>query len=321
MISEMNMPFAFALRERMVCIVSMLFLVVNSVWSQISSQNVERHFIVNARAAALADAIVADATDISTMYWNPASLSFLNERTVVLNYSLERIHGRDNIMNENIAISLLQGEALGLGVGATYSHVGHIETGSPFGGYAFNQGSFDLAMALKLSRFFSLGLLSTIRKGKSGSQDVTAFSSSIGLMYFPSPEIIYGLSYQGIGDRIEYSLDATGLQTNPIKAKLSHSLQVGVTTRFNALADRPTLVLTSVSQKIFDINGIIYKAGVEAWPINFLALRIGYWVGTQTVAARYGGGLRFGEWQLDYAVSTTELEPQFHQVSISYLFY
>ena len=300
---------------------SLLCLTINNrMFSQISSENVERHFIANARAAALGDGIVADATDVTCMYWNPSSLSFLRERSIVLNYSLERIRGRDNLMNENIVISLLHEKEWTVGLGATYSHVGHIESGSSLAGYSFNQGSLDLALATALSRFFSIGILSTIRRGQVGSRNSTVGSFALGMMYYPSPEISYGLSYQGIGDRIDYSFDPLRFQTSPIKTRLSQSLQVGVTTRFNALADRPTVVLAGVSQKIFGIDGFIYKAGIEGWPSNFLALRIGYWVGTETVAARYGGGLRLGPWQLDYAISTTELEPQFHQASLSYSF-
>jgi hypothetical protein len=266
----------------------------------------------------LADAIVADAAGVSNMYWNPSSLSFLQERSIVLNYSLERTRGRDNIMNENVAVSLLQEKELAVGIGATYSHVGHLENASPLSGYSFNQGSLDLAIATALSHFFSIGIVSTLRHGWAGPQNVTVVSSAVGMMYFPSPEIIYGLSYQGIGDGIEYLFDSSEFQTNPVRAKLSHGLQVGVTTRFNALAERPTVILAGVSEKIFGNSGFIYKAGIEAWPTNFLALRIGYWVGTQTVAARYGGGLRLGQWQVDYRISTTELEPRFHQISLSY---
>jgi hypothetical protein len=315
--------FTSVLSKRAIWVASLLCLVMNSTCSQISSQNVERHFITNARAAALADAIAAEATDVTCMYWNPASLSFLQERSVVLNYSLERIHGRDNVMNENIALSLIDEKEFAVGLGATYSHVGHIEAGSPLSGYNFNQGSFDLALAMAPSRFFSIGILSTIRHGRAGSQSTTVVSAVLGMMNYPSPELSYGLVYQGLGDGIEYSFDPSGFQTNPIKMRLPHSLQLGITMRFNGfntLDVRPTVVVSVATQKMFGTEGFILKGGVEVWPISFLALRIGYWAGTQTVAAKYGCGVRLEQWRLDYGVSPTELEPIFHQVSLSYCF-
>jgi hypothetical protein len=315
--------FTSVLSERAIWVASLLCLVVNSTCSQISSENVEKHFITNARAAALADAIAADAADVTCMYWNPASLSFLQERSVVLNYSLERIRGRDNVMNENVVFSLIDERGFEVGLGATHSHVGYIEAGSPLSGYDFNQGSFDLGLALALSRFSSIGIVSTIRHGRAGSQSTTVGSAVMGLMYYPSPELSYGLVYQGLGNGIEYSFDPSGFQTNPIKMRLLNSLQMGVTARFNGfntLEVRPTVVISVATQKIWGTEGIIYKGGVEVWPISFLALRIGYWSGTQTVAAKYGAGVRLGQWQLDYGVSPTELEPVFHQVSLAFSF-
>ena len=289
-------------------------------WSQISSENSDRHFITNARAAAMADAIVSDATDISSMYWNPASIVFLQERSVVVNYSLERIRGRDDMMNENVAVALMNRDDLAFGIGATYSHVGHVGNDSPISGYSFNQGSLDLAAAMALSRFFSAGIISTVRYGRVPSRSATTLSAGLGLMYYPSSVISYALSFQGVGDGMEYSFDSSEERTILTRGSLTQSMQVGITSRFGGEEGRPTIVLTAADQKIFGKNGFIYKGGVEAWVARFLALRLGYWVGPESIAARYGGGIRAGQWRLDYGVSTTELEPRFHQVSVSYCF-
>ena len=289
-------------------------------WSQISSENADRHFIANARAAALADAIVSDATDISSMYWNPSSMVFLQEHSVVINYSLERIRGRDNIMNENVAVVLMNKNDLAFGFGATYSHVGHVESNSPISGYGFSQGSLDLAAATALSRSLSVGIISTVRYGRVASGGAAVLSAAVGLMYYPSPAISYALSFQGAGDGMEYSFDSTEERTILTRGSLTQSLQVGITSRFGVDDGRPTIVLTAADQKIFGKAGFIYKGGVEAWVVRFLALRVGYWVGPESIAARYGGGIRVGQWRLDYGVSTTELEPRFHQISVSYCF-
>jgi hypothetical protein len=289
-------------------------------YAQISSENVDRHFVVSARAAALADAIVSDASDVASMYWNPSLLSFLHERSVVATFSLERIRSRDNIMNENVAVPLIHEGGWGLGVGVTYSHIGHIEAGSPLFGYKFSQAGIDLSVARTIAAPLSLGIGITTRYGWSGSRNASVVSSVIGVCYQPAPEITYGVSYQGIGSGIEYNFDPMTAQTTPDRETLSQSLQLGVTMKLKALEDRPVLLATVTNQKIFGSRGIIYKGGLEVWPVQFLACRIGYWVGQETVAARFGGALRIGMWQVDYAASTTELEPQFHQLALSYCF-
>ena len=293
---------------------------VESTYSQISSEGVERHFIVSARAASLADAIVADPSDANSMYWNPSLLSFLRERSLITNYSLERIRSRDAIMNEGLVVPIILEPGWVLGLGALYSHVGHIQEGGPLSGYDYRQGSSDIALSLAVARALSVGCIATIRLGRAGSKAITAMSSAFGMTYQPSPEMSYGLSFQGFGNSIEYLLDTATSGTNPGLARLPQSLQLGVTLQFDALKDRPTIAISVADQKVFGVKGHIYKGGLEVWPVRFLALRLGYWVGSQTVAARYGSGIRLGQWQVDYGVSTTELEPMYHQISLSYCF-
>ncbi|HCV43899.1 MAG TPA: hypothetical protein DGH68_10485 [Bacteroidetes bacterium] len=289
--------------------------------AQISSQNADRHFITNARAAGMADAIVSDATDVSGLYWNPAVLSFLREGSLIFSYSLEKLgEGEDNIMNENLVAPVIDDQGWGLGIGATYSHVGSVSPGSPLSGYKYQQVGVDIGLATAITKFFSVGVTTRGKYGRVDSQSMGAMSTTFGICYFPTPGLSYGISYQGFGDGIEYTVDTLSAQTNIARFELPHSLQFGLTARWKALNEKPIVVLNVSSQKVLGINGAVYKGGVEYWPMDFLALRAGYWAGTDTRSARFGCGLRFDDWQLDYALSTTKREPRFHQFSLSYCF-
>jgi hypothetical protein len=268
----------------------------------------------------MADAMAGDASEVSGIYWNPSLLSFLRERSVIANYSLERIRGRDNIMNENVVFPLALNSRWSMGLGLTYSHVGRIDIAGPLSGYSYRQGSLDIAASVRISAPFSVGALTTIRYGRVESRKITTVSSVVGISYQPSPGIGYGLSYHGIGHRINYAFDTLTGSTSADKDVLVRSLEVGVTLRLNPNDEPPLVVASAGGQKNFGTDDVIYKGGIEVWPVDFLATRIGYWAGTQTVAGRYGGGLRIGPWRIDYGVSTTELEPVFHQLSLSFCF-
>ncbi len=297
-----------------VCISAFLFA---GARAQITSENADRHFIAGARAASLADSYVAEAYDVTSMYTNPATLPALLRSSVVVNYSLERILGTDNIMNENAAVPIPLRAGLSLGVGATFSHVGHVRESSPLSGFKYSQYGLDVGVGWFVTRFISVGSEVTARYGKAGTQGLTSVCGTVGAYYSPSPEIAYGVSLQGLGDGLEYSLDSQRSETTVSRENLDRSVQIGVSWRFRDNREEPILTLVMANQKILRKSGLVYKGGIEFAPVSFLALRAGYWVGQETLAPKFGGSVRVAPLQLDYAVSPSKLEPVFHQFSLS----
>ena len=287
--------------------------------AQITSMNSDRHNIIGARAAALADSYVAEQSDVGAMYWNPATLTFSRRMSVVLNYAVERIYGSDNTMTENVVAPVPLERGWGLGLGLTFSHLGRLTTvGSPIAGMSFHQFGFEVGLAKKLARAFSIGILVDTRYGKGSSTALGTVSSSVGAFYSPSPGVSYGVAFQGLGWGIEYNV--VGGETVPSRIVLERSFQMGLSLAIPTQLDRQVVVLTLSNQKIIGVNGLVYKGGIEIIPMSFLILRTGYWVGPETSAGKLGGGIRVGKFQLDYAESLNELEPRFHQISVSFMF-
>jgi hypothetical protein len=281
--------------------------------------NSDKHYIIGARAAALADSYVADQSDVGAMYWNPASLAFIPRMSIVLNYALESVYGNDNTMTENVAVPISLESDWRLGLGFTFSHVGRQGTiGSPISGTNFRQYAFGAGLAKKLSPAFSFGVLVDTRYGKGSSIALGTIASSIGAFYSPFPGLSYGAVFQGVGWGIEYNV--VGGSTIPSRIKLDRSFQMGLSLSIPSRPDKEIVMLTLSNQKILGVDGIVYKGGIEIIAMRFLVLRAGYWVGPETATAKFGGGVRVGRFRIDYAASLSELEPRFHQVSFVYMF-
>ena len=282
--------------------------------AQISTQNSEKHSIIGARAGALGDALVADYLDATSMYWNPATLVRTRRQALNANFAVEANEFRDLLFTENLTLPLPVAMNWGLGVGLTMTHVGEIVTDS-LKGLKFSILKIDLAGARGFGNFFSIGAGLAMRYAQGGGRQITAFSGTLGLFYIPNPVMSYGVSYQGLGEEVNFSVDNN--TTILGQAPMQQSLQLGVAVRVRH-GDYSRFTLTVVSQKILKQTGILYKAGVEVLPTSFLALRLGYWAGSNSAAARYGVGLILGDFVVDYALAPSKLEPRYHQVSLSY---
>lgn len=284
--------------------------------AQVTSMNSDRHFIAGARAFSLADAYVAESYDVVSMYTNPAALTRLLRKSVVLNYSLERILSTDNIMNENVSVPISLGRDVSLGIGATLSHVGHIRDASPLKGFSYSQYGVDMGIGWSISTFLSIGADVNVRYGQSDVTKLSSIHCTVGALYSPSPEISYGVSVQGLGNGLAF--DTVAGSTMIIRPNLDKSLQVGISWRFRGNEEEPIMTVVLTNQKIFGVKGLVYKGGIEYVPVRVIALRLGYWVGVETLVPKFGAGLRLSRLQIDYAASLSELEPVSHQFSLSF---
>jgi long-subunit fatty acid transport protein len=271
---------------------------------------------IGARAAALGDAYTADTQDASSLYWNPATLVFLQEPSVVFNHREDQ---ESNAMNEDVAIPLLMGDD-GIALGASVSHLGYWKDSPQGPAFRFIQYDLDMAYARVIIPHLSLGLSIDGTYGKTETSRLWVASASFGLLYSPSPGLSYGIAYQGVGWKVGYSFDSTSTALH--KENQIQSLQMGVTLRFPHSPSKPSLfTLTAVNEKNFRDHALGYKAGLEIFPIRFVGLRIGYHVNKTKAAARYGVGLRLDWLQLDYAISPSRQDDRFHQVSLSIAFW
>jgi hypothetical protein len=318
--AEFNIKHPMKLKQRIrKCLGLMLLLSVFSTTVAVSQTPVSYTtptIGIGARAAALGDAYTADTQDASSLYWNPATLVFLQKPSVVVNH---REDWETKAMDEDVAIPVLMGDD-GIALGASVSHLGYVQDSPQGSAFRFLQYSFDVAYARAITHQLGLGLTIGGSYGKTETSGLWAASASFGLLYSPSPGLTYGIAYQSVGWMIGYSFDSTSTALH--RENEIQSLQMGVTLRFPHSPSKPSLfTLTAVNEKNFRDHALGYKAGLELFPIRFVGLRIGYHVNKTRAAARYGVGLRLDWLQLDYAISPSRQDDRFHQLSLSIAFW
>jgi hypothetical protein len=290
-------------------------LAVSAAMAQIASDNSDTHAIIGARAGGLGDSYVADEVEPMVMYWNPAALVKTGHQLLSLNTALEINEFNDKLLTENVTLPLRAARGWGFGLGVTLTHDASITDTSPLTGLDVSLFKFDAAIARSIDEALSFGGDLSVRYGKGGGSSATAFSGTFGLYYSPDPIFSYGVSLQGVGEGIDFTAEDGRTVIN--KGTMLKSLQSGLTVR-SFYRDMRVITLTMTVQKVFTHADLIYKGGIEVLPVPFLSLRIGYWVGPDSRAARYGGGLVLGDFVIDYAVAPSKFEPRFHQLSISY---
>jgi hypothetical protein len=305
------MSFKPNIRENTLLIFLLSVFPINVVMSQTLTSYTTPTLGIGARAAALADAYTADTHDVSSIYWNPAAVVFLQESSVLLNHRDDQVY---NTLNEDVVTPFRRGNN-GIAFGASVSHLGYWKDSPQGPAFRFIQYDLNMDYARAFGPHLSLGVSINGGYGKTQSSHLWVTSASFGLLYSPYSGISYGIAYKGVGWRIRYSFDSTS--TTLLRENQVRTLQMGVTMKFPRSPFKPPLLtLTAVNEKNFRENGVGYKAGIEIFPVQFLGLRIGYHVNNTSAAARYGAGLRLNGLQLDYAISPSHQDERFQEVSL-----
>jgi hypothetical protein len=270
-----------------------------------------RPALVGARAAGMGDAYAADAYDVTSMYWNPASMVYVQNHSTIFSHILDQ---NINAMNDNVAfpLALRKGEAIGIGL--TVNHVGKLGNASSVD-FRVIQYGYDIAFAKEVIPTLSFGIGIGVRYGQSSLSNLWGISSSFGAFYSPSQEITYGVTLSGVGSGILFVSDR--VTTSLSSENLPRTLQAAVAMRFPHSVDQTFLTISVANEKVFGVDGIRYRGGIEAYPVRFLALRWGYTYQKDFFsAARYGLGIRFRKFQLDYAIAPSRLTDRAYQFSL-----
>jgi len=279
--------------------------------SQTTVKNIDRAAPVGARAAALGDSYIAEATDAGDLFGNPATLAFLIEWSVFMSHSIER---KDEMMSENLALAFPSGGVAGFGLGVSVAHTGYIKD-SPRASTKMRvlQYLFDIGYAQKISNSLGVGANLGLRFVESGEFRLRELTPALGFFYTPSPEISYGLIYSDQGSPLEFTYDSSSATWKT--EDLQQTLQIGLTLRLHLWRKNPTLTMALANQKDFHVHGITYKGGVEFQPIGLLAFRAAYFVAPDVIYPKYGVGLNIGQLRIDYAISPSRLSDRFHEMT------
>ena len=264
------------------------------------------------RNAALAEASSADPSDVTSMFWNPGILSFLKDQSIVATHSVD-LRTRTN--SEHVAGSFMVYRGLTLAASGSVSHGGKLE---PENGPVVDLKGYgaDVAGSYALMPTLSLGGLFGIRNTDFGGTTVNYAWAHVGVFYYPSPGISYGMAYRMTrGHTYWYANLQSGVIREP---DLLQNLEIGATMMYPSLAERPVVILALTTEKSFPgVSLFSTKGGLEVLPTRFLALRIGFKVGTLERVARYGIGLQFERFELDFAAGPSRAENRFSGVSLT----
>lgn len=279
--------------------------------SQTTVRNIDRVAPVGARAAALGDSYIAEATDAGDLFGNPATLAFLAEWSMFVSHSMER---KDEMMSENLALAFPSGGVAGFGLGVSVAHTGYFKD-SPRASVKMKvlQYLFDIGYAQKISNSLGVGANLGLRFAESGEFRLTELTPTLGFFYAPSPEISYGIVYSDQGSLLEFTYDSSSATWKT--EDLHQTLQIGITLRLHLWRKDPTLTMALANEKVFHVHGITYKGGVEFQPIALLAFRAAYFVAPDVIYPRFGVGLSFGRFRIDYAISPSRLSDRFHEMT------
>lgn len=268
-----------------------------------------------ARNAAMADALISESNDISAMYLNPASLIFVKERSFFFN------HGqlRNNLgMSENIAVPLLNISPVTLSLGLESYHLGYLKENSAFPEQHIFELGYNLTAATNIiAPTFSVGATLGFQYGKTDYSKVWSTFYSIGINYSPSADINYGLALSGLGDDIRY-MQADSLLYAEKKIP-NKKLVLGASMKYPSSSSlrRTTFVLALANEKIFGKDGLLYKAGIEIRPWQFISFRLGYVFGPDVSEPRFGTGINLKPLILEYVFYAGPNPTMLQQFSLS----
>ncbi len=265
-----------------------------------------------ARAEGLGGAFLAEPYDIMALYWNPGAIAYLPRPEIALNHVMDVTSG---VISEDLAVGIRVTHKDLIALGVSVDQRGYVPKQANEN-FRFMQYGYDIAYAREVIPTLSLGGRVGLHYGVAGSSNLWAAAASFGLCYFPSQEVSYGASINGLGSGIRYDFDGYVMQLTRVNAP--RSLQVGAMVRFPPESREPVLTLAIANEKVFGVSGLRYKGGLELQPYPFLALRIGYQYANQLgiSAPKYGMGFHLSRFHIDYSISPGTREDQTYNLSL-----
>jgi hypothetical protein len=273
-----------------------------------------RPFGVSPRGFALADAYSADWDDVTSMYGNPGSLGSLRARSVVVTHYAE---WATRTASELLAVPISVDDDLTLAVAGVLGHNGRL-LGLDGTEFAFSYSGGDVAGAYRIMPTLALGMLVGAREYVFGDNRMMAGWLHVGVLYNPTPGVTYGITYRARGSAVR----VIGGQSATLEreSQWPADLEIGAAMTYPARSGSPIVSFSLSTEKNFPaIQRFNTKGGLEVYPVQYVALRIGYKVGSSNNVARYGAGIRLGRFHMDAGIAPSSAEDRAHTFSLSYV--
>lgn len=295
--------------------------------STATAENIQQFLINSAkpgvRSTALGNASIADYTELSSIYINPAVLSFVeNMKRLEFNSYQD---WDNNLMLQNFTVPFLAGNEhritlqtgiLHKGWGSPKPSLSELTTDPSFILYRF-----DIAYAYSFGSAFSMGVLNSTSIAQKAQLNQTTNVISFGMLYAPSKSISYGVAFRGLGRQVGYEITEND-ETKLITTTNTESLEVGATLTYPVDTDRTYFSLSIANEKRFADPGNWYKFGFELKlkvipELPQLMVRNGMIMQPEfdIYAPTFGLGMNFDKYSVSFSISPgTQLDDRFHQL-------
>ena len=266
---------------------------------------------IGARAIGMGEAYVAQADDVSSLYWNPAGLALMQERQA--SFSYDQMYQDLKFQNGSIGIPLDNGA---IGGSLSYLSYGDIQGFAPDGTPTGNQTAYSGVATLGaawLGNQWSAG--ANIKGVQEKLADETATAAAFDLggnVIYPKPVLggtmRFGAVVQNLGSDIKFEQQSDPL---PMDWKLGVAAVQMLDKKLNVSLD-----YTSPKGDDSYVSG-----GFEYWLVPFVALRAGY-VNSKNEGngMRAGIGLRIKGVSFDYAYAGQGELGMSHRYELSFRF-
>lgn len=269
---------------------------------------------VSPRAAGMGEAFLPVADDAAAIYYNPGSLSLLEERQVFLAH----VDWPADIRCEFAAVGLPSPQFGGVvGISFTILHMDDMEVTTPFypNGTGQTFTARDVAFGLSYSRFltdkFSFGATLKYIDLYVHSFEAKGWAADVGTYYDTGFESF----------RIAMSITNFGPDLKFITEKFPLPINFTLGFAIDPLNRGPHKVTTAFSGSHPSDNQERYNLGFEYWFKDMLSLRAGYKFNYDDEDISFGGGLKtvLGSLaaQIDYAYVPYEYIEQSHRFSLT----
>ena len=248
---------------------------------------------IGARAVGMGEALTALANDSSSLYWNPAGLSLMDQKEATFMHSslTEGIH------YEHLAFAA-PGDSYAFGANFSYLGYGDIAGYDNAGAAAGNVDAYSYIANAGLSHLFtsslSLGVSGGLVRQKLADNAANTFAVNTGALYkLPldlwSGTYRLGLAVQNIGPGLKFISERDPL---PRRIKLGAAAE--------GVRKWPMNLTTDIT--LPNDNDLYVSFGSEYWFREMIALRLGY-AGSNDEGrgVRVGFGLKYAGLLFDYA--------------------
>ncbi|MEW6557898.1 MAG: PorV/PorQ family protein [Elusimicrobiota bacterium] len=259
----------------------------------------------NGKSAGLAEACVSLSGDSAFLQYNPASLSFINQKELNLTY-------QKGSMDDNFgsAFFSLPSNSISFSAGVNYWTLGNMELIDMSGNIKTVNAEKDILLfaiiSTRLSNVLSVGgsfknLNSTLVeevKAKTNAFDIGA------LYNFSDFPLSIGISLQSLGGKLKYGT---------LKESVPRTIRAGFSYILNMERGKVIPSFDIVKQNDEKLRE---NLGLEVALSNIFSVRAGYKFGYDLDTFTFGLGLNGRSMQLDYGWGTiTDFEPK-HTVSV-----